>query len=265
MPSTLSSTSVVRSPTWSCARRATFEYRFSKSQQTIITGTAGASSTSPSVHSWASMMTKPTRIVTPLTSRNVSGKARNIRSSIRSVVPRDSNCPEGQRSWNATGSRCRCRYRSARIDASTPASGRATSHRRSPKSTASASPSSSRHSAPSHTPPVSRSATGPSTIHFSTSGITSPVHEAATATTAAVKSRTRTGRTYGHRRSRLRTAERLLAGSVSGASSAGVSAGAGVVGINASLRIGTDNAHRVLAGPGSAAGPTTCVFDGSYA
>ncbi|CAM5643615.1 hypothetical protein SVIOM342S_01338 [Streptomyces violaceorubidus] len=143
-PSTLSSTTVVRSPTWSCARRATAEYFFSKIPQVIITGMAGPRMTSPSVQSWTSMMPTPTRIVTPLTSRKVSGKARNMRSSIRSVVPRESSCPEAQRSWKATGSRCRCRYRSARIPASTPASGRATSHRRSPNSRASASPRSSR-------------------------------------------------------------------------------------------------------------------------
>ncbi len=94
------------------------------------------------------------------------------------------------------------------MPASTPASGRATSHRRSPNSSASASPSSSRYSAPNHTPVESPSATGPSTIHFRTSGITSPVQEASTATNAAVNSRARTGRTYGHSRSRVRTAER---------------------------------------------------------
>ncbi len=214
MPSTLSSTTVVRSPTWSCARRATSEYRRSNIAHTIITGTAGPRITSPSAQSWASMMTTPTRIVTPLTSRNVSGKARNWRSSIRSVVPRDSSCPDAHRSWKATGSRWRCRYRSARSSASTCDSGRATSHRRSPNSSASATPSSSRYSAPSHTPRESRSATGPSTIHFRTSGITSPTHEATIATNAAVNSRTRTGRTYGHRRSRVRTAERSVERSV---------------------------------------------------
>ncbi|CAM5277765.1 hypothetical protein SALBM311S_06627 [Streptomyces alboniger] len=88
--------------------------------------------------------------------------------------------------------------------------GRATSHRRSPNNSASAHPSSSRYSAPSHTPVPSRSATGPSTSHFRTSGITSPVQEASTATTAAVSSRARTGRTYGHSRSRVLTAERSL-------------------------------------------------------
>lgn len=152
------------------------------------------------------MMT-PTRIVTALTSRKVSGKARNMRSSMRSVVARDSNWPEAQRSWKATGRRWRCRYRPARISASTWESGLATSHRRSPNSSASVNPSSSRYSAPSHTPAVSPSATGPSTIHFRTSGITSPVQEARIATSAAVSSRARAYRTYGHRRSRVFTAD----------------------------------------------------------
>lgn len=157
-------------------------------------------------------MTTPTTIVTPLTSRNVSGKARNWRSSIRSVVARESNCPEAHRSWKATGSRCRCRYSPARMDASTWVSGRATSHRRSPNSRASVKPSNSRYSAPNHTPAGSRRAIGPSTIHFRTSGITRPTQEASTATHAALDSRARTGRTYGHRRSSERTAERSWAG-----------------------------------------------------
>ncbi len=194
MPSTLSSTTVVRSPTWSCARRATAEYFFSKIPQVIITGMAGPRITSPSVQSWTSMMPTPTRIVTPLTSRNVSGKARNIRSSIRSVVPRESNWP------------CLL-YRDS-----------------SPNSSASATPRSSRYRAPSHTPAGSRSATGPSTIHFRTSGITRPTQEARIAMTAALANRARTGRTYGHSRSRARTVERFSAGR-SGA-------GAGVVGIS---------------------------------
>ncbi|CAM5553875.1 hypothetical protein SMICM304S_06108 [Streptomyces microflavus] len=109
MPSTLSSTTVVRSPTWSWAFRATSEYFVSNTEHRTISGTAGASSTRPSDQSWANRMTKPTRIVAALTTRKVSGNARNIRSSIRSVVPRDSSWPEGERSWKATGSRCRWR------------------------------------------------------------------------------------------------------------------------------------------------------------
>lgn len=105
IPRTLSSTTVVRSPAWSWARRATTAYRFSKYTHITTTGTAGPRMTSPSVQSWSSMMTTPKRIVTELTSRNVSGKARNMRSRPRSEVARDSNCPEGHRSWNATGSR----------------------------------------------------------------------------------------------------------------------------------------------------------------
>lgn len=77
MPSTLSSTTVVRSPTWSWAWRATAENFVSKTRQRIISGAAGASSTSPSVHCCISRMTKPIRTVAPLTRRKVSGKARN--------------------------------------------------------------------------------------------------------------------------------------------------------------------------------------------
>ncbi|CAM5317553.1 hypothetical protein SALBM135S_06174 [Streptomyces alboniger] len=154
----------------------------------------------------------PTTIVTLLTTRKVSGKARNMRSSIRSVVPRERSCPDAHRSWKATGSRWRWRKRSARIDASTLASGRATSHRRSPKSSASTTPSRSSSSAPSHTPAPSRSATGPSTIHFSTRGKRSPVQEATFATRAAAARRVLTGRTYGQSRSSVRTVDRSLVG-----------------------------------------------------
>ncbi len=49
--------------------------------------------------------------------------------------------------------------------------------------------------------------------------MSSPVQEARIATNAAVNSRARTGRTYGHSRSSVRTAER-------------VSGGGGVVGIS---------------------------------
>lgn len=91
MPSTLSSTTVVKSPTWSWAVRAASEYFDSKTELRAISGTAGASSTSPSVHSWRKRITNPMAIVTELTSRNVSGNARNMRTSIRSVVPRDSS------------------------------------------------------------------------------------------------------------------------------------------------------------------------------
>ncbi len=106
MPSTLSSTTVVRSPVWSWAFRATSEYFVSNTEHRITSGTTGTSSTRPSDQSWAKRITKPTRIVAELTTRKVSGNARNIRSSIRSVVPRDRSWPEGHRSWKATGSRC---------------------------------------------------------------------------------------------------------------------------------------------------------------
>ena len=81
MPSTDSSTTVVRSPTWSWARRAATAYFASNTEHITINGSTGASSTRPSDHSWASRIPQPTRIVVPLTSRNVSGKARNMRSS----------------------------------------------------------------------------------------------------------------------------------------------------------------------------------------
>ena len=54
---------------------------------------------------------------------------------------RDSSCPDGHRSWKATGSRCRCANRSARMAASTRLLGPAATHRRSRIRPASTSPS----------------------------------------------------------------------------------------------------------------------------
>lgn len=213
MPSTDSSTSVVRSPTWSCAVREATWYRASKYEQRITSGTTGPSRISPSDHCCTNRMAKPATIVAVLTARKTIGKVRNIRRICRSFVARESSWPEPQRSWKDTGRRCSRWYRSARIVASSPAMGRATSQRRTPKSPASRRPSSSTRPPPSHTPDGSRWATGPSTIHFRTSGISSARQDATTATPAEPNSRWLTGFTYGHRRSSERTADREPAGS----------------------------------------------------
>ena len=90
-----------------CARPArTASRRASRGSSAARRGRAApAPASSPGPAGWRSRPGSSTA----LTSRKVSGKARNIRSSIRSVVPRDSSWPEAQRSWKATGSRCRCR------------------------------------------------------------------------------------------------------------------------------------------------------------
>lgn len=132
-----------------------------------------------------------------------------------------------------------------RMAASTLASGRATSHRLSPKSSASVTPRASSMPAPSHTPPGSWSVTGPSTIHFRTMGKTSDRQEATTATAAAPPSgpapavRTATGAAACARRT-VPPPGRVGRGPwpVHVLWASGVR-----------LRIGTDNAHRVSGEP----------------
>ena len=49
-----------------------------------------------------------TSVIAVLTIRKTNAKPTKRRSVDRSVVSRDSSWPEGQRSWKATGNRCRC-------------------------------------------------------------------------------------------------------------------------------------------------------------
>jgi hypothetical protein len=67
--------------------------------------------------------------VSAFTTRKIPENMTNHRTVMRSEVARDSSWPDAQRSWNATGRRCRCAYRSARIVASTWLAGPATSSR----------------------------------------------------------------------------------------------------------------------------------------
>ena len=114
MPSTDSSTTVARSPPGP-ARRAAREYRASKTEQT-----------SPAARMAAQHQPEPRAGDNRTRSRAGSQRVHHQEhpgtrgtADLRSDVARDSSCPEAQRSWKATGSRCRCPYRSARIAAST--------------------------------------------------------------------------------------------------------------------------------------------------
>jgi hypothetical protein len=62
--------------------------------------------------------TRTTTTVAELAIRKTKPNPTNRRIVLRSVVNRDSNCPEGQRSWKLTGSRCTCANRSRRMSVS---------------------------------------------------------------------------------------------------------------------------------------------------
>jgi hypothetical protein len=79
--------------------------------------------------------------VNTLVSRNTVPKPANLLIADRSVVARDSNCPDCQPSWNAGSRRCKCSYRSSRISFSMPATALPWIQRRTRFTTAIAAPS----------------------------------------------------------------------------------------------------------------------------
>ena len=137
----------------------------------------------------------PTTTVSAFTTRKMPENMTNQRIVVRSEVARDSSWPEAQRSWKATGSRCRWAYRSARIVASTWLAGPATSIRRTKINPASTAPNASTPSTSHGRVLSSPCATGPSTIARVTSGIPSPARVAASAATPLPTSAARCGRT----------------------------------------------------------------------
>ncbi len=72
----------------------------------MISGAAGTTEISASCQSRMNMIPMPIRKTMLLTIRKTSGNARNSRMVNMSDVALDSSCPEAQRSWKLTGSRC---------------------------------------------------------------------------------------------------------------------------------------------------------------
>ncbi len=159
-----------------------------------VSGTAVTATTSPSHGESHTSTPMPTTTVTLLTTRKMPANATNQRIVVRSDVARESSCPDAHRSWNATGRRCRCANRSARIAASTRLLGPATSRRRVKISPASTSPSPSTPSTSHGRVRRSPWAIGPSTIRPTTSGTASPASVATSAARADPTSGSRWGR-----------------------------------------------------------------------
>ena len=114
-PVAASSTSVVRSPSWSCTRRDSTLYRRSNLVQKTSTGANIAPVIRPSHQfRWMSSAVTPKNI-TMLVIRKTIPNPANRRMDDRSVVARDSSWPDCHSSWNAGSSRCRCAYRSSLI------------------------------------------------------------------------------------------------------------------------------------------------------
>ena len=151
--------------------------------------------TSPSHGESHTSTPTPTTTVSAFTTRKIPENITNQRIVVRSEVARDSSWPDAQRSWKATGSRCRCAYRSARMVASTWLAAPATSSLRSRISPASTAPNASTPSTSQGRVPSSPRATGPSTIARVTSGIASPARVAVSAATPLPISAARCGRT----------------------------------------------------------------------
>lgn len=181
MPSADSSTIVARSPAWSCARRAARENRRSSASVSTVSGTAVTATTSPNKGESHTNTPMPTTSVSPLTTRKIPEKATNHRIVVRSDVARDSSCPDAHRSWNATGSRCRCANRSARMDASMRLLGRATSIRRTKIRNASTRPNTRTPSTSQGSVERSPRAIGPSTMERVHSGTANPKRAATSA------------------------------------------------------------------------------------
>jgi hypothetical protein len=146
--------------------------------------------------------------------RKMSPKERNRRITLRSVVTRESSCPDCQRSWNAIGRRCRCSYRSLRISYSMPSATPDWLHRRTKIRTASMTPSSSARAPSSRRPAPWWWRTGPSTTRWTTRGTRIPAPVAAAAATSIQIMCATCGRTYDRMRQRLDREDRraLLSG-----------------------------------------------------
>jgi hypothetical protein len=128
-------------------------------------------------------MVDTTTKVAELTTRNTNPKPTKRRTWERSPVARASSCPVCQRSWKATGSRCRCRYSTLRTSVSSPSAEDDIVHRRRNTSAASASPNSSASPPSGQIAARSPCRIGPSMICRVTSGTTIPASVASSAAT----------------------------------------------------------------------------------
>ena len=104
MPTAPSSDSVARSPCSSCTRRETTTYVFSKRIESHTIGAAAAATTSPSGQYMFSSTIVTTVTWRTLITRNSSPKPLNRRIAERSVVARESSCPDCHLLWKLIGS-----------------------------------------------------------------------------------------------------------------------------------------------------------------
>ncbi len=103
-PTAPSSESVARSPCSSCTCREMTTYRFSKRIESQTIGTAAAATTSPNGQYMCSRTPVVTVSWTALMRRKSIPKPLKRRIADRSVVARDSSCPDCQRLWKLIGS-----------------------------------------------------------------------------------------------------------------------------------------------------------------
>ena len=102
-----SSARVARSPCSSCTRRETTTYSFSKRIDSHTMGAAVQATTRPSGQYIVSSTTVTAVTWRMLMNRNSIPKPKKRRIADRSVVARDSSCPNCHRLWKLIGSACR--------------------------------------------------------------------------------------------------------------------------------------------------------------
>ena len=117
----------------------------------------------PSTHEMLTRNTNPMMTVRMFTTKSTRPNASHRRMRFRSLTARESSCPLGQRSWNATGSRCSRWYRVLRRADSTCVLGCSTNQRRRPIMIASSTPRPSTTQKAGQTWAGSPVASGPST------------------------------------------------------------------------------------------------------
>ena len=121
-------------------------------------------------------------------------KPRNRRIVDRSLIIRESSCPDSHRLWKTIGSRCSWAYSSTRTSVSTPSVALDTTQRRKNISTASTMPIATAAAPRTYSPRRSDSAIGPSTTARVTSGTTIAAAMPRPARTAMVTKRSAYGR-----------------------------------------------------------------------
>ena len=193
-PVAASSTSVVRSPSWSCTRRDSTLYRRSNLVQKTSTGANIAPVIRPS-HQFSRMSSTVTpKNITMLVIRKTIPNPANRRMDDRSVVARDSSWPDCHSSWNAGSSRCRCAYMSSLIVFSMSATALPCTQRRIRLSMADATPRAIAAMPRGSSRPRSWCAMAPSITALTSSGIATSAPSAARAATIIAISWKRYGR-----------------------------------------------------------------------